>query len=144
MFAFPSVDGSSESVVGGGRADPAQWPFAVAIFRKAGFEVHAVSGKPEHADYLKSLGASEVLGRDALATAGLGEALMADLRGHVRRPHRRHGRRVAGGGLLTYQDVAQPLEVVQGVVDRQDRAARQTEDEIHAFPLDALEDDPGA
>ena len=42
---------------------------AVAIFRKAGFEVHAISGKPEHADYLKSLGAGEVLGRDALATA---------------------------------------------------------------------------
>lgn len=42
---------------------------AVAIFRKAGFEVHAISGKPEHAGYLKSLGASEVLGRDALATA---------------------------------------------------------------------------
>jgi putative YhdH/YhfP family quinone oxidoreductase len=41
---------------------------AVAIFSKAGFEVHAISGKPEHADYLKSLGASEVLGRDALAT----------------------------------------------------------------------------
>ncbi|MDQ3057415.1 MAG: oxidoreductase, partial [Pseudomonadota bacterium] len=31
---------------------------AVAIFRKAGFEVHAISGKPDHADYLKSLGAS--------------------------------------------------------------------------------------
>jgi putative YhdH/YhfP family quinone oxidoreductase len=41
---------------------------AVAIFRKAGFDVHAVSGKPEHAGYLESLGASEVLGRDALAT----------------------------------------------------------------------------
>jgi putative YhdH/YhfP family quinone oxidoreductase len=41
---------------------------AVAIFRKAGFEVHAISGKPEHAEYLKSLGANEVLGRDALAT----------------------------------------------------------------------------
>lgn len=41
---------------------------AVAIFRKAGFEVHAISGKPEHAGYLRSLGASEVLGRDALAT----------------------------------------------------------------------------
>ncbi len=41
---------------------------AVAIFRKAGFDVHAISGKPEHADYLKSLGASEVLGRDALST----------------------------------------------------------------------------
>ena len=41
---------------------------ALAIYRKAGYEVHAISGKPEHADYLKSLGAHEVLGRDALAT----------------------------------------------------------------------------
>ena len=41
---------------------------AIAIFRKAGFDVHAVSGKPEHADYLASLGASAVLGRDALST----------------------------------------------------------------------------
>lgn len=41
---------------------------AIAIFRKAGFEVHAISGKPEHADYLKALGASAVLGRDALST----------------------------------------------------------------------------
>ena len=42
---------------------------AVAIFRKAGFDVHAISGKPEHAEYLKALGASEVLGREVLATA---------------------------------------------------------------------------
>ena len=41
---------------------------AVDIFSRAGFEVHAISGKTEHADYLKSIGASEVLGRDALAT----------------------------------------------------------------------------
>lgn len=41
---------------------------AVDIFSSAGFEVHAVSGKPEHADYLKTIGASEVLGRDALGT----------------------------------------------------------------------------
>ncbi len=41
---------------------------AVDIFSRAGFEVHAISGKPEHADYLNSIGASEVLGRDALAT----------------------------------------------------------------------------
>jgi putative YhdH/YhfP family quinone oxidoreductase len=41
---------------------------AVAIFRKAGFEVHAISGKPEHAAYLRALGASDVLGREALAT----------------------------------------------------------------------------
>ncbi len=41
---------------------------AVDIFSRAGFEVHAVSGKPEHADYLGALGASQVLGRDALAT----------------------------------------------------------------------------
>ncbi|HEY0886000.1 MAG TPA: YhdH/YhfP family quinone oxidoreductase [Ramlibacter sp.] len=41
---------------------------AVNIFSRAGYEVHAISGKPEHADFLKSLGAGEVLGRDALAT----------------------------------------------------------------------------
>lgn len=42
---------------------------AVDIFSAAGFEVHAISGKPAHADYLRALGAREVLGRDALATA---------------------------------------------------------------------------
>jgi putative YhdH/YhfP family quinone oxidoreductase len=41
---------------------------AVDIFSRAGYEVHAVSGKPEHADYLEAIGASKVLGRDALAT----------------------------------------------------------------------------
>lgn len=42
---------------------------AVDIFTRAGYEVHAVSGKPEHAGYLKALGATEVLGREALAEA---------------------------------------------------------------------------
>ena len=42
---------------------------AVDIFSSAGYALHAISGKPEHADYLKAIGASEVLGRDALATA---------------------------------------------------------------------------
>ncbi|TWI12651.1 acryloyl-CoA reductase [Aerolutibacter ruishenii] len=41
---------------------------AVDIFSRAGFEVHAISGKSAHADYLKAIGASQVLGRDALAT----------------------------------------------------------------------------
>jgi acrylyl-CoA reductase (NADPH) len=41
---------------------------AVDIFSRAGYEVYAVSGKPEHADYLRTLGAGEVLSRDALAT----------------------------------------------------------------------------
>jgi len=41
---------------------------AVDIFSSAGYEVHAISGKPEHAGYLKAIGASDVLGRDALAT----------------------------------------------------------------------------
>ena len=39
---------------------------AVAIFSQAGYEVHAISGKADQAGYLKALGASEVLGRDAL------------------------------------------------------------------------------
>lgn len=41
---------------------------AVDIFSRAGFEVHAVSGKAAQADYLRSLGAREVLGREALST----------------------------------------------------------------------------
>ena len=41
---------------------------AVDIFSRAGFEVHAISGKPAQAYYLKSIGAAQVLGRDALAT----------------------------------------------------------------------------
>ncbi|MEO6364484.1 MAG: YhdH/YhfP family quinone oxidoreductase [Luteimonas sp.] len=41
---------------------------AVDIFSRAGFEVHAISGKAGQAGYLASIGASEVLGRDALAT----------------------------------------------------------------------------
>jgi acrylyl-CoA reductase (NADPH) len=39
---------------------------AVDIFGRTGFEVHAISGKPEHADFLKSLGAREVLDRRGL------------------------------------------------------------------------------
>jgi len=42
---------------------------AVDIFSRAGFEVHAISGKPEQTDYLTAIGASQVFGRDALATA---------------------------------------------------------------------------
>ena len=42
---------------------------AVDIFTSAGFEVHAVSGKADQADYLKTLGATQVLPREALATA---------------------------------------------------------------------------
>lgn len=41
---------------------------AVDIFSRAGFQVHAISGKPEHAAFLQAIGASQVLGRDALAT----------------------------------------------------------------------------
>ena len=41
---------------------------AVDIFSRAGFDVHAISGKADHADYLKAIGASAVLGREALAT----------------------------------------------------------------------------
>ncbi len=41
---------------------------AIDIFARAGYEVHAVSGKAEQADYLKRIGATEVLGRDALST----------------------------------------------------------------------------
>ncbi len=39
---------------------------AVAILAKAGYKVVAVTGKADQADFLKSLGASEVISRDAL------------------------------------------------------------------------------
>ncbi|GIX37480.1 MAG: quinone oxidoreductase [Silanimonas sp.] len=41
---------------------------AIAIFSRAGYTVHAVSGKADQADWLRSLGAAEVLGREALST----------------------------------------------------------------------------
>ena len=41
---------------------------AVDIFTRAGFEVHAISGKADQVAYLKTLGATQVLGREALAS----------------------------------------------------------------------------
>lgn len=41
---------------------------ATALFYRAGFRVHAVSGKPEHADLLRRIGAETVLSRDAVLT----------------------------------------------------------------------------
>ena len=41
---------------------------AIDIFRRAGFEVHAVSGKADQADFLRMLGAADVLPREALGT----------------------------------------------------------------------------
>ena len=42
---------------------------AIDIFNRAGYEVHAISGKPDQHEYLRALGASQVHGRDALATS---------------------------------------------------------------------------
>jgi putative YhdH/YhfP family quinone oxidoreductase len=41
---------------------------AIDIFTRAGFEVHAISGKADQHGYLRAIGAREVHGRDALAT----------------------------------------------------------------------------
>ncbi|MBB6367008.1 putative YhdH/YhfP family quinone oxidoreductase [Xanthomonas sacchari] len=41
---------------------------AIDIFSRAGFEVHAVSGKADRAAQLKAWGATQVLGREALQT----------------------------------------------------------------------------
>jgi putative YhdH/YhfP family quinone oxidoreductase len=43
---------------------------AVDIFSRAGYEVHAISGKADHFDHLKSLGAAECIDRHALAFSG--------------------------------------------------------------------------
>lgn len=40
--------------------------FAVGLLRSQGYEVYALTGKPEHREYLKGLGAAEVLDRMAL------------------------------------------------------------------------------
>ena len=40
---------------------------ATAIFSRAGYAVHAISGKTEHADFLRRIGAAEVLPRETLA-----------------------------------------------------------------------------
>ena len=42
---------------------------ATALFAKAGFSVHALSGKPEHANLLRRLGAADVLPREAAFSA---------------------------------------------------------------------------
>lgn len=39
---------------------------AVAILATLGYEVHAVTGRPEESDYLRALGASEIIPRDEL------------------------------------------------------------------------------
>jgi acrylyl-CoA reductase (NADPH) len=40
---------------------------AVAVLAKRGFSVHAVTGRPQEADYLKALGAAEIVDRKELA-----------------------------------------------------------------------------
>jgi len=42
---------------------------AVAVLAKLGYEVHASTGRPEESDYLRSLGASEIVARDELTGA---------------------------------------------------------------------------
>lgn len=49
----------------------------VALLAQLGFEVQAVTGKPEQADWLRQLGASEVLGREVVQE-GAGKALLKE------------------------------------------------------------------
>jgi putative YhdH/YhfP family quinone oxidoreductase len=43
---------------------------AIDIFSRAGYDVHAISGKPDHFDFLRSLGATECIDRHQLAFSG--------------------------------------------------------------------------
>ncbi|WP_449428744.1 YhdH/YhfP family quinone oxidoreductase [Rhodanobacter umsongensis] len=43
---------------------------AIDIFSRAGYTVHAISGKPDHFDFLRSLGAADCVDRHALAFSG--------------------------------------------------------------------------
>ena len=42
---------------------------AIDILTRAGYEAHAISGKPEHAGFLRGIGAREIFPRDTLASA---------------------------------------------------------------------------
>ncbi len=67
---------------------------ALSIFSRAGYTVHAVSGKPDQTDFLRDIGASEVLPREALAdTAPLQSARFG---GGLDKCRRRHARQPAG------------------------------------------------
>ncbi|TPW01616.1 MAG: hypothetical protein FD129_3330 [bacterium] len=66
---------------------------------------------------------------------------------HEAHAHLARRARVALGSVtrrrfLTNEDVAQPGEVIQGVVDRQHRPARQPEHHVHSLPLQTLQKDP--
>ena len=43
---------------------------AIDIFSRAGYEVHAISGKPDHFDFLRSLGATDCIDRHQIAFSG--------------------------------------------------------------------------
>jgi NAD(P)-dependent dehydrogenase (short-subunit alcohol dehydrogenase family) len=66
---------------------------AVALLAKLGYQVAAVTGKASAHDYLKKLGASQVLDRQAVDDAKREAAAFRPLgrrRGHRRRQHPRH------------------------------------------------------
>ncbi len=71
MFAIQSLErhglkpGSGPVLVTG--ASGGVGSIAVALLAAAGYEVAAVTGRPETADYLKSLGASQIIARETLA-----------------------------------------------------------------------------
>jgi acrylyl-CoA reductase (NADPH) len=80
-WVIPLPAGLSLREMQDNRQSPAQGPIAITgatggvgslaidIFSRAGYEVHAISGKADQADYLKSLGATQVLGREVLGEA---------------------------------------------------------------------------
>ena len=71
MFAIQSLErhglkpGSGPVLVTG--ASGGVGSIAVALLAASGYEVAAVTGRPETADYLKSLGASQIIARETLA-----------------------------------------------------------------------------
>ncbi len=89
--------------------------FAVAILAKLGYRVTAITGKTSCHDYLKELGASEVLGRDAVDDrsgkpllsgrwAGAVDTVGSNLLGTILRATR-HGGCVAACGLAAGHDL---------------------------------------
>ncbi len=163
MFAIQSLErhglkpGSGPVLVTG--ASGGVGSVAVALLAAAGYEVAAVTGRPETADYLKSLGANQIIARESIAETvkrpleaenwagcidAVGGAMLARVLGQMK-----YGTSVAAVGLAA--GAALPASVIpfllRGInILGIDSVMRPYDDRVQAWkklaellPLDKLE-----
>jgi acrylyl-CoA reductase (NADPH) len=133
---------------------------AIAVLAKLGFTVHAVTGRPEEADYLKGLGASEIIPRQELtgppkplskerwvgAIDVAGSAVLANLLSMTR-----YGGAVAACGLAAGMDLPTSVApfILRGVclygidsvmcpIDRRKEAWKRLESDLDRQKLAAM------